>query len=170
MSSNHGREVGVKFYNELCEKLGIPEDKWIDSELTEQQIEELDELNLTDNEKALKIEESDSTREIIIQGFQKKIFTFSEEGNIIQKLISPIKDKSGKVLHSVLEWNEDYDYLTFENNAKNINPELNQIGMLRAMIASRTGVNRVMIGRMRSKDISYAQALNGFFQTADSRI
>lgn len=166
----HGRDVAISIYNQLCDHLGIPEDKRIESELTENQIEELEEMNLSENEKLLKIEKTDTMREVIIQGIRKKILVLDESNRIVQTLLSPIINKEGKILHSELVWKEDYDFLTFENNAKNIDPETNQIGMMRAMIASRTGVNRVMIGKLNSKDLNYAQALNSFFQTADSRI
>lgn len=157
----NGRDVAIEELNRFFDARGVLEEDRIQYELTKEDREELKYLN--ESEKKEFLEKKDTDRELVIKEIQKGNILVSDMGEITQKLKTPISDEDGKILCDSLKYkNKDVKVRVLQNQLMGVSQKDN-VGLMAARIAARTGTSRHLILALEEDDYSIAISIFGLF-------
>lgn len=165
----YDRETAIGFLNDFYDKIGVEEENRIDSNMNDAEKAKLASLKAsgaTEQEIADFTERCDVDREKIITAIRKEKITFDENGEIIQKLDSPICIDGSVVCDELKYSSKQYTVREIDLSMRGVKEETSIQRFIR-MIHLRTGVMRTHLEQMKQRDADLANLIEMLFMMPD---
>lgn len=191
----HGRDYAISELNRWFDEIGISDESKIDTSLTieqqteiesfkqsrlteiseivssikddsEKKIKESELLKELENEVQIKIESFDYVREKLIKALQKESIIITGEGLCKFNLKYPIEDTKGNILVKELIFKNRIKEIDLNKNSVKDDMD-NRMGLIKAMLAARTGVSRGLISQLDLVEYEMCGLIISVFQRAD---
>lgn len=157
------REVAVQELNKWYDEIGVSEDLRLDVDLGEDE-----EIEGEAEERTKKREKDDTMRETVLRAMMSGSLILNEEKKLQYTLKDPIFKKDSQEVHTgELIFKNRYRTHELEAQMKGVKPD-EFMPMMRAYIATLTGVPKAILGKLYNRDMQVAQAIYSLFSRGEA--